>query len=571
MKKVKENPIEKVLNVNTIVANSGSIDAAIEKAKPYLEKAIDIIPYELMDIQKILFCHCVKVSLNIGSREVKGGWLFGFGNHLKLKEHDTATLIGIEEKLIRDRYLEFNVYNSNSNNIYEPLLVPQNILKDLANGSPIDTRDNWIFKSTRHLFKNCLELLKLNRRGRMSSSDLDYNIQKFIMNNKENTFVKAFLTIYEKHSESIFIPSAIDFLFTVLAFEKAMDQESFKIEDLIERISEGDESFELVSSLFESNFDKNKHPLLVEKILQRERSTLVSSRSKSYEVTQHGIQTFLGAEASSLINDVKDEELTYPDQIRPKKLIFEGELLEELKSIERFLTPSKYSEVKSKISKQFGGEGISILLHGQPGTGKTEWLLQLCKLTGRPLMKVDLADTKSMWHGQSEQLTKEIFTKYRRHLRRNKVEPILFINEADGLFSKRLDVRHSIDQTLNTVQNILLEELEKFEGILIATTNLIHNLDSAFDRRFLMKVKFSSGGLTVRESLWRQLLNFEDFKLKKFNYQALAKNFTLTPAQIQNVALKLTTLNLIGDSVTEEKIYSFCLKELGDTGKKIGF
>src|SRR5690606_29460031 len=85
--------------------------------------------------------------------------------------------------------------------------------------------------------------------------------------------------------------------------------------------------------------------------------------------------------------------------------------------------------------------------------------------------------------------------------------PILFFNEADALISKRKDVGISATgETENRIQNILLEELENFRGILIATTNLVNNLDSAFDRRFLFKVEFQQPDLEVRSKIWKQKL-----------------------------------------------------------------
>ena len=59
--------------------------------------------------------------------------------------------------------------------------------------------------------------------------------------------------------------------------------------------------------------------------------------------------------------------------------------------------------------------------------------------------------------------------------------PILLFNESDALIGKRINVTSSVDQMNNSMQNILLQELEDFKGILMATTNLTSNLDEAFD------------------------------------------------------------------------------------------
>lgn len=114
--------------------------------------------------------------------------------------------------------------------------------------------------------------------------------------------------------------------------------------------------------------------------------------------------------------------------------------------------------------------GITAIFFGQPGTGKTELALQLAKKTHRNLMMVDLSETQIMWYGESEKRVKGIFDNYRELLKSHTPEPILFINEADGLLSQRLEIArssYSVSHTQNRIQNILLQELEKFKGILI--------------------------------------------------------------------------------------------------------
>ena len=103
-----------------------------------------------------------------------------------------------------------------------------------------------------------------------------------------------------------------------------------------------------------------------------------------------------------------------------------------------------------------------------------------------------------MWYGESEKIVKGIFTRYKRMCKRSSVKPILLFNEADAILSKRhnMDGGRSTDQTENTIQNIILEEMEKLDGILIATTNLADNLDKAFERRF-----YSRSGLNGQ--LWK--------------------------------------------------------------------
>ena len=59
-------------------------------------------------------------------------------------------------------------------------------------------------------------------------------------------------------------------------------------------------------------------------------------------------------------------------------------------------------------------KGVAVLLYGAPGTGKTETVYQLAKKTNRKILHVDIAESKSMWFGESEKIIKKIFTNYRQ-------------------------------------------------------------------------------------------------------------------------------------------------------------
>ncbi|MBK8674302.1 MAG: AAA family ATPase [Bacteroidetes bacterium] len=132
--------------------------------------------------------------------------------------------------------------------------------------------------------------------------------------------------------------------------------------------------------------------------------------------------------------------------------------------------------------------GITILLHGKPGTGKTETVYQMAKQTQRNIYRVDISNLK-VWFGESQKIIKKLFDDYYKYMKTQDNIPILFFNEADGVINKRKDSSSSnTAQTENEIQNIILQEMEDFKGILMATTNLIDNIDNAFDRRFLFKL-----------------------------------------------------------------------------------
>ena len=135
--------------------------------------------------------------------------------------------------------------------------------------------------------------------------------------------------------------------------------------------------------------------------------------------------------------------------------------------------------------------GFACLLYGAPGTGKTETVLQIARAIGRNIMQVNLSELRSMWVGESEKKVKAVFDRYRNFVDYCDKEPILLFNEADGIIAKRsTNAVHAVDQMENTLQNIILQEMETLDGIMMATTNLTQNMDSAFERRFLYKINF---------------------------------------------------------------------------------
>jgi SpoVK/Ycf46/Vps4 family AAA+-type ATPase len=201
------------------------------------------------------------------------------------------------------------------------------------------------------------------------------------------------------------------------------------------------------------------------------------------------------------------------------------------------------------------------LFYGSPGTGKTETVNQLARLTGRDIMLVDVPNLKDKWVGESEKNVKAVFDKYREIVKKSKVAPILLFNEAASIFGRRLtNVSHSADQMLNTMQNIILQEMESLEGILIATTNLTENLDEAFERRFLYKIRFERPDAEVREHIWHNMLP----ELTNEEVEKLASSYEFSGGQIENVARKFSINNILygeeGDRM--EALCGFCDNEL---------
>ena len=161
-----------------------------------------------------------------------------------------------------------------------------------------------------------------------------------------------------------------------------------------------------------------------------------------------------------------------------------------------------------------------------------------------------------MYVGESEKNIKNLFDRYRRLVESEPIAPILFFNEADAIFNKRSEnTERAVDKMENAIQNIILQEMETLEGILIATTNLTSNLDSAFERRFIYKVKFAAPSLEAKQAIWQSMIP----SLSEEDAATLASAYNFSGGQIENIARKQTVEYILsGEEPSVATIRKFC-------------
>lgn len=174
-------------------------------------------------------------------------------------------------------------------------------------------------------------------------------------------------------------------------------------------------------------------------------------------------------------------------------------------------------------------------------------------------MQVNVANIKSKFVGESEKNIKGIFGRYRACCEKSEVKPILLFNEADAIINKRsTNIAHSVDKMENAIQNIILEEIEKLDGILIATTNLTSNMDGAFERRFIYKVEFQKPDIETKERIWLSMIHDLDIA----DAHLLASEFDLSGGQIENVTRKQYVDRVLYNELpTFAKLRDYCKQE----------
>ena len=143
------------------------------------------------------------------------------------------------------------------------------------------------------------------------------------------------------------------------------------------------------------------------------------------------------------------------------------------------------------------GRGVTMLFHGPPGTGKTACAEALAHELGKPLMVANYAEVQNCFVGVTE---KNIVSLFREAAQQN---ALLFWDEADAMFYDRDSATRNWE--VRDV-NVLLEQIERFEGVCVLATNRKVSLDSALERRIAMKVEFPRPTQSMRRELWRRLV-----------------------------------------------------------------
>lgn len=309
-----------------------------------------------------------------------------------------------------------------------------------------------------------------------------------------------------------------------------------------------------------------------------------TSMNKSYFICEDVLYSIMHPQK----NDKKTKKAMLENIVKESEIF---ELIEPNTDIDDVVLNPKIKEVLNSILKQLDKDVINklsswgiktkkgidakIIFYGPAGTGKTMSALSLAKSLKKQVLSFDCSKILSKYVGESEQNVRKIFDTYKSICKEAKIEPVLLLNEADQFLSSRMESgTSSADKMHNQMQNIFLEQIERFEGVLIATTNFLQSLDSAFSRRFDFKIEFKKPNFNERLIIWQKIMpenaNFEE----NFSFNELAK-FELSGAQItlvlKNTALKVAvrdddvfTLKDFIDEIKKEQISAF------DSDKKVG-
>ena len=406
----------------------------------------------------------------------------------------------------------------------EKISIPAEAMAALMNNQAF-TRTEPKGMSTEAQLAKIKRYLGKVRRDQMAEELFVEEVDLLIRSNPESSLGTAFT----KHIAPFKLPDQERYLFYLALYGARFHGNQFSVVDVRDYFS-NDSSYD--EALFWLENCHNCLDLFKNKIFEEVSEDGLVEEGQ-FKIRDDIVEDFL--KEATPFEGSKSIWLEDSAKYTPKELFYNEAEKQQVQRLSSLLSPDNLHRVFESMEAKGMHTGFTCLFFGAPGTGKTETALQLARATGRKVLSADIAQILSKWIGESEQNARRLFRDYRKANDENELSPILLLNEADAFLGKRFEnVRNSTEKMENGLQNIFLEELERFSGILIATTNLTSNLDPAFDRRFLFKIRFDKPSTEVGASIWRSIIP----ELSEGEALQLATGYDFSGGQIENIARK---------------------------------
>lgn len=456
------------------------------------------------------------------------------------------------EELVKGHFLR-RTCRFNETNYY----VPANVIKAFVENVKYE-RESYKCDDTTEFLQKFYTFTHLNYEDDLAYDLLYEEIKLLFQDNSELEFVKKVKGLKLEFIDEVILTHFCRHL-------AIHDQEALPSDHLTFLIEEDYKRKELVREL-----KKGKYILIKKKLIEFhfddgfEDKDWYSLTDKARKSLLKGFNLKLSKQCS--------RELILCKSIEEKKMYYEGDTSSQVGELKGLLNEENFKHIKARMKEQKMRCGFACIFYGSPGTGKTETALQLARMTGRNIMQVNISDIKSCWVGESEKNIKAVFDRYREQSKKAKLAPILLFNEADAVIGKRKEgADRALDKMENSIQNIILQEMETLDGIMIATTNLEQNMDKAFERRFLYKVKFNKPSIEARSHIWQSMIPVLSAK----ESLALAEKYDFSGGQIENIARHYAIDNVLhGDGENRlERLFAYSDSERFEkqVQRKIGF
>lgn len=418
--------------------------------------------------------------------------------------------------------------------------------------------------TARELFDKFDELFTKCRRRKIDKQVLRKKLRALVSKNEKLDFVKA-MASFDVDTDDVDFPLFI--LFCTLFVINGDDD--IRYHDLEFLYEEGEVAWRWAKR----GLSQGDHLFFVEKFIEYTNDDGFVDR-ESFKITDDAKkQLFSELNLSSMRGSRPKGGMISFEDIKPKQLFYNSKESKQVGELATLLDEEHYQSIRNRLKETNFRSGFACLFYGAPGTGKTETVLQIAKKTGRDLIQVNVSEIKSMWVGESEKNIKGIFDDYKQKVKQSAKAPILLFNEADAIIGKRqVGAERAVEKMENSIQNIILQEIEQLDGILIATTNLAENMDKAFERRFLYKIKFERPNLDCRSKIWQSMIP----ALNGTDVGYLAGKYDFSGGEIENIARHYIIQSILHGKPenTVKSLTEFCESErLGGSysKRKVGF
>ena len=515
----------------------------MRKAKPEIQLLAK--SYGITERQAVLFCVCMER----GPRCVDYNDL---ASYLDIKKISALSFAGDIDALVRRRLLKYRDVKDE-----DDFDIPTAVIRCL--------KHNEVYQMPRRTGLDCAELFELLYQwfedlndDAISPGELQEELQTLFDDNRQVGFVQRLRQYHLSEEDEMMVALFCHCLVNA---------------------DDNDIRFGQIESLYSTKADFNnakvslrsgEHRLMKAKLIEHRCEDGIAATTR-FCLTEDAKRNLL-AEMKISTTEEKLADVIKSKDLTEKKMFYVKENGQQVGELQSLLMPGKYSEIHRRMQLSGFRTGFACLFYGGPGTGKTETAYQLARLTGRDIMVVDVPQIKSKWVGDSEKNIKALFDRYREQVKRAKLTPILLFNEADAIIGiRKQGAQSAVDKMENSIQNIILQEMEQLDGIMIATTNLTQNLDTAFERRFLYKIKFEKPTEEARAQIWHSMIP----DLSEQEIHALASKYDFSGGQIENIARHYAISSILHGNSEDvlQMLIRHCDNERleGTRSSKIGF
>ena len=544
MKKQKEMTLlQAIEHVVELAEDSKMSKEFMKKAKTEIQLLAK--SYGITERQAVLFCVCMEK----GPRRVDYDDL---ASYLDLNKIGVLSYASDIDALVRRRLLRYRDVKDE-----DDFDIPAAVIRCL--------KHNEVYQLPKRTGLDCSELFELLDMwfedlddNAISPNELREELETLFNDNPQIGFVRHLKEYYLKDNDQLLVT----FFCHCLVNKDDDDIRFSQMEDLFDSKNE----FSKAKGALRSG----EHKLIEKKLIEHRCEDGIADNTR-YKLTESAKRTLL-AEMKIDASAEKIADIIDSTTLGEKQLFFPKDIQRQVEELGRFLLPENFQKIQGRMKEKGFRNGFACLFYGGPGTGKTETVYQLARQTGRNIMVVDVPRIKSKWVGESEKNIKALFDSYREQVKRAPLTPILLFNEADAIIGIRKNGASSaVDKMENSIQNIILQEMETLDGIMIATTNLQQNMDKAFERRFLYKIKFDKPTEEARTHIWHSMIP----ELSEMDVHTLASKYDFSGGQIENIA-RHYAIDTILHGTADYKLKSLILhcdneRISGKEQRRIGF